>query len=110
MQISCVIVLFIFLHITITLPAESRPPPPKSPNMLFRLASPPSMDYSHSDEGAIISSASSSGEVQTKESIQHRHQPQQESIVDEDDYGYWNPVPYYDRGDAGPVPHSKLPH
>uniref|UniRef100_A0A803N8N7 Uncharacterized protein n=1 Tax=Chenopodium quinoa TaxID=63459 RepID=A0A803N8N7_CHEQI len=91
MQISCVIVLFIFLHITITLLAESRPPPLKSSNMLFRLASPPSLDYSRSNEGAILSSASSSGEVQTKESIQH--QPQPESIVGEDDYGYWNPVP-----------------
>ncbi|KAK9713910.1 hypothetical protein RND81_06G058500 [Saponaria officinalis] len=34
----------------------------------------------------------------------------EDSIVEEADYGYWNPQPYYNRDHAAPIPHTKLPN
>lgn len=111
MQYSFVIALIIFMHTTILQPSRSLPPHLTPPKALFKLVSTPSFDYSRSNAGTapILSSTSSLVEEQAEESVQHRHQLQPESFIG-DDYGYWKPVPHYDGGDPGPIPHAKVPN
>ncbi|CAO2828099.1 unnamed protein product [Amaranthus hypochondriacus] len=105
MLISRVLHVIIFVHTMTILPTPKALPLPFIASSMSKLVSASSQGYSSSNTRQTLSPVlpSAKGEVY----IQHQHQTRPENLVREDDYGYWNPVPY-SKGDAGPIPHDEV--
>ena len=102
---STKIALVATILVNLTLASSSQP-------FLSPLPSPASLHHHHPDKELLghyqIQSMIEEDDNRLPSLTHHREQKdeQTQTTTVEEDYGFWNPTPYFERGGAAPIPHT----